>query len=58
MKDSSLKLETACESQYDKPFRKKPQFAKKDFGTAALASIKPTPYAIEDEEGEIMRGKF
>ena len=47
-------------SKYDLPFRKvyKPQFTQKVFETNAISSRKPPTYTINDEQDEIIRGKF
>ena len=47
-------------SKYDLPFRKgyKPQFTRKVFEVAAIATRKPPTYTIKDEQNEIIRGKF
>ena len=47
-------------SKFDLPFRKdyKPQFLKEVFKTVAISSGKPPTYTMEDEQDEIIRGKF
>ena len=47
-------------SKYDLPFRKgyKPKFTREVFEIVAIATRKPPTYTIEDEQDEIIRGKF
>ena len=47
-------------SKYDLAFRKgyKPQFTREVFEIVAIATIKPPTYAIKEERGEVIRGKF
>ena len=47
-------------SKYDLLFRKgyKPQFTREFFEIVAIATRKPPAYTIEDEQGEIIQGKF
>ena len=47
-------------SMYDLPFRKgyKPQFTREVFEIVSIATGKPPPYTIKDEQGEISQGKF
>ena len=47
-------------SKYDLPFRKgyKPQFTREVSEIVAIATRKPPTYTIEDEQEEIIRGKF
>ena len=47
-------------SKYDLLFRKsyKPQFTREIFEIVAIATRKPPTYAIKDEQGEIIQGKF
>ena len=47
-------------SEYDLPFRKgyKPQFTREVFEIVAIATRKPSAYTIEDEQGEVVQGKF
>ena len=47
-------------SKYDLPFRKgyKPQFTRNVFEIIAIATRKPPPYTIKDEQDEIIGGKF
>ena len=47
-------------SKYDLPFKKgyKPQFTGEVFEIVAISSIKPPTYTIEDEQDDIIRGKF
>ena len=47
-------------SKYDLPFRKeyKTQFAQEIFEIAAIATKKPPTYTINDEQEEVIRGKF
>ena len=47
-------------SKYDLPFRKgyKPQFTREIFEIVANATRKPPTYTIEDEQDEIIQGKF
>ena len=47
-------------SKYDLPFRKgyKPQFTHEFFEIVAISSRKPPTYRMNDEQDEIIRGKF
>ena len=47
-------------SKYDLPFRKgyKPQFTREVFEIVAIATRKPPTHTIEDEQGEVIQGKF
>ena len=47
-------------SQYDLPFRKsyKPQFTREVFEIVAIATRKPPTFTINNEQGEIIQGKF
>ena len=47
-------------SKQDLPFRKgyKPQFTNEIFKIVALATRKPPTYNIQDEQGEVIKGKF
>ena len=47
-------------SKQDLPFRKgyKPQFTNEIFKNVALATRKPPTYNIQDEQGEVIKGKF
>ena len=47
-------------SKYDLLFREtyKPQFTREAFEIVATATKKPPTYTINDEQGEIIRGKF
>ena len=47
-------------SKQDLPFRKgyKPQFTNEIFKIVALATRKPPTYNIQDEHGEVIKGKF
>ena len=47
-------------SKYVLPFRKgyKPQFTREVFEIVAIATTKPPTYAIKDEQGEVIQGKF
>ena len=47
-------------SKQDLPFRKgyKPQFTNEIFENVALATRKPPTYNIQDEQGEVIKGKF
>ena len=47
-------------SMYDLPFRKgyKPLFARDVFEIVAIATSEPPTYAIKDEQGEVIQGKF
>ena len=47
-------------SKHDLPFRKgyKPQFTQEVFEIVAFSSKKPPTYTINDEQDEIIRGKF
>ena len=47
-------------SKYDLPFRKgyKPQFTREVFGIVAIATKKPPTDTINDEQGEVIEGKF
>ena len=47
-------------SKYDLPFRKgyKPQFTREVFEIVAIATRKPPSYTINDEQGEVVQGKF
>ena len=47
-------------SKYDLPFRKgyKPQFTREIFEIVAIATQKPPTYTINDEQGEVIQGKF
>ncbi len=47
-------------SKYDSPFRKcyKPQFTQEIFEIVAMATKKPPTYTINDEQEEVIRGKF
>ena len=47
-------------SKYDLPFRKgyKPPFTQEVFEIVAISSRKPPTYTINDEQDEIIRGKF
>ena len=47
-------------SKQDLPFRKgyKPQFTNETFKLVALATRKPPTYNVQDEQGEIIKGKF
>ena len=47
-------------SMQDLPFRRgyKPQFTNEIFKIVALATHKPPTYNIQDEQGEVIKGKF
>ena len=47
-------------SKYELPFKKgyKPQFTQKNFEIVAIATKKHPTYTIEDEQKEVIRGKF
>ena len=47
-------------SKYDLPFRKsyKPQFTREVFDIVAIATRKPPTCTINDEQDEIIQGKF
>ena len=47
-------------SKYDLPFRKgyKPEFTQEIFEIVAIATKKPPTYTINDEQEEVIRGKF
>ena len=47
-------------AKFDLLFRKcyKPQFTRKVFEIAAIATRKPPKYTIKDEQGEIIQGKI
>ena len=47
-------------SKYDSPFRKggKSQFNQEIFEIVAVATRKPPPHKIKDDQDEIIRGKF
>ena len=47
-------------SKYDFPFRKgyKPQFTREVFEIVAFSTRKPPTYTINDEQGEVIQGKF
>ena len=47
-------------SKYDLPFTKgyKPEFTQEVFESVEISSRKPPTYTINDEQGEIIRGKF
>ena len=47
-------------SNYDLLFRKcyKPQFTREVFEIVAIATKKPPTYAINDEQSEVIQGKF
>ena len=49
-----------CISMYELSFKKgyTPQFTKEVFKIVAISSKKPPTYTIEDEQAEIIRGKF